>query len=153
MPAPSKKDDAKQKDLNYYETFIRVADDCPVSSAVPPPPKRGEGKSIPQLEYELLADRPYTLTQEEVLFTVHLLRQGLSPDDPALPRETLRREFFSKSRACLRASMLPKKYGWGLHFDAAGRIALVPMESADYAAFLRGARPATVLAAMRNKRG
>lgn len=153
MPSPSKQEKVKEKDLDYYETFIRVADDCPVTTAVPPPPKRGEGKSIPQLEYDLLAGRPYTLTQEEVLFAVHLLRQGLSLDDPSLPKETLRREFFSKSKACLRASMLPKKYGWGLHFDAAGRIALVPMESPEYAAFLGGARPATVLAAMRNKKG
>jgi hypothetical protein len=63
------------------------------------------------------------------------------------------KEFFGKPRACLRASMLPKKYGWGLHFDLKGRIALVPMESGQYQEFVDGKGVATVLTAMRSKRG
>ena len=48
--------------------------------------------------------------------------------------------------------MLPKKYGWGLHFDSEGRIALVPMDSAEYRAFVDGKGVATLVTAMRNKR-
>ncbi|WP_298711512.1 DUF6157 family protein [Micrococcus sp. 2A] len=42
------------------------------------------------------------------------------------PREA----FFAKSQACLRASPLGKRHGWGLHHDAEGRVALVPLGSA-----------------------
>ena len=62
--------------MNYYDTFIRVAADCPVSEAVVPSGRREE-KSIPQVEYELLSENPYTFTQEELLFAVRVLRQGI----------------------------------------------------------------------------
>jgi hypothetical protein len=39
-----------------------------------------------------------------------------------------------------------------LHFDAEGRIALVPVGSDEYKAFAAGEGVATVLTAMRNKR-
>ncbi len=42
--------------------------------------------------------------------------------------------------------------GWGLHFDAEGRIALVAVQSAEYRAFVEGKGVGTVLTAMRNKR-
>jgi hypothetical protein len=32
----------------------------------------------------------------------------------------------------MRASMLPKKYGWGVHSDAEGRLALVAVGSDSY---------------------
>jgi hypothetical protein len=48
--------------------------------------------------------------------------------------------------------MLPKKYGWGLHFDAEGRSALVAMESEAHRAFGEGKGVGTVLTALRNKR-
>ena len=137
--------------MNYHDTFIRVAPDCPVSEAVVPTGRREE-KSIPQVEYELLSENPYTLTQEELLFAVHARRQGIGEADLKARRAALWEEFFGKPRACLRASMLPKKYGWGLHFDAEGRIALVAVESEEYRAFVQGRGVATVLTAMRNKR-
>jgi hypothetical protein len=46
----------------------------------------------------------------------------------------------------------PTKYGWALHFDAEGRIALVPVASDEYTAFVAGEGVATVLTAMRNQR-
>jgi hypothetical protein len=137
--------------MNYYDTFIRVAADCPVSEAVVPTGRRDE-KSIPQIEYELLSENPYTFTQEELLFAVHVRRQGVGGTDLTARRAALWGEFFGKPRACLRASMLPKKYGWGLHFDAEGRIALVPVESKEYGTLADGKGVATVVAAMRNKR-
>ena len=137
--------------MNYHDTFIRVAPDCPVNEAVVPTGRR-EVKSIPQVEYELLAGNPYTFTQEELLFAVYVRRQGIGETDLKTRRAELWEEFFDKPRACLRASMLPKKYGWGLHFDAEGRIGLVAMESKAYKVLAEGKGVATVLTAMRNKR-
>lgn len=64
--------------MNYYETFIQVAPDCPVQAAVIPRAK-GQNKSVPVLEYELLSAQPYFYTQEEVLFAVHVQRAGIAP--------------------------------------------------------------------------
>jgi hypothetical protein len=50
-------------------------------------------------------------------------------------RSELWQEFFSKPRACMRSSPLAKTYGWGLHFNTEGRVALVPIESTDYERF------------------
>ncbi len=136
---------------NYVNTFIGVAPDCPVSRAVVPSSKR-DRKSIPQIEYELLAASPYEFTQEELLFAVHVRREGVGGSELKARRAAMWEEFFGKPRACLRASMLPKKFGWGLHFDAEGRIALVPVGSGEYQAFANGKDGITVVTAMRNKR-
>lgn len=50
--------------------------------------------------------------------------------------------------------MLPKKYGWGIHFNSEGKMALVPMESAEYQHFIDGDHAEIKLvAAMRNSKG
>jgi hypothetical protein len=136
---------------NYVNTFIRVAPDCPVSRAVVPSSKR-DRKSIPRIEYELLAASPYEFTQEELLFAVHVRREGIGGGELKARRTAMWEEFFGKPRACLRASMLPKKFGWGLHFDAEGRIALVPVESDEYQGLVNGKDGITVVTAMRNRR-
>jgi hypothetical protein len=137
--------------VNYFSTFIRVAPDCPAQTAVTPPSNRAT-KTIPQLEYALLSERPYHYTQEELQFAVHAERQGLRGAELKSRRQALWDEFFSTPHACLRASMLAKKYGWGFHFDAKGRIALVPHESDDYARLSQGGTGLTVLAALRSQR-
>lgn len=81
-------------------------------------------------------------------FLTHVEREGMAKVEPKRQRESMWDEYFSKPRACLRASMLPKKYGWGLHFDPDGLIAL----GAEYQAFSQGKGVAAVIAAMRNKR-
>jgi hypothetical protein len=63
-----------------------------------------------------------------------------------------RNEFFARPQACLRASPLPKKYGWGFVFDAEGRVALCAMESAEYRRLL-GDTGVRVLKALRSARG
>src|SRR5262245_2541529 len=137
--------------VNYYDTFIRVAPDCPVSEAVVQTGRWG-AKSVPQIEYELLSENPYTFTQKELLFAVHVQRQGIGKGELKARRAALWEEFFAKPRACLRASMLPKRYGSGLLFLAEVRIALVGVQSAEYRSFVQGKGVATVLTAMRNKR-
>ncbi|WP_349263094.1 DUF6157 family protein, partial [Longimicrobium sp.] len=44
--------------MSYKNTFIRVAPDCPVSHSVVPEPRAGQ-KTVPLLQYELLASAPY----------------------------------------------------------------------------------------------
>ncbi|GII80064.1 hypothetical protein Sru01_50460 [Sphaerisporangium rufum] len=136
-------------DLHYYDTLIAVADDCPVPHSEVPRERAGK-RTVAGLQYEMLADAPHTLTQEDVLFESWLRRQD---PPPAGPDEVarLRHEFFARSQACLRASPLPKRHGFGLLFDSAGRIALCPMESARYQELLAGDE-VTVLKAMRSRR-
>lgn len=76
------------------------------------------------------------------------------PEEELLARGIqIREELFQKSQACLRASMLPKKYGWGLHFDRAGKIALFGVESLDYQKYLlKKGDELKILPAMRNSR-
>lgn len=137
---------------NYYNTFIKVAADCPVEHAVIPSMK-SNGKTKPLIEYELAGAHPYRYTQEELLFEVHAAHKGISAEELAERGAELREAFYRKPQACMRASMLPKKYGWGIHFDAEGKLALVPMESAGYRDFVEGGRDGVkVLAAMRSSR-
>lgn len=135
--------------LNYYQPLIAVADDCPVTASTPPP-DRGGAKSVAALQYDMLAGRPFVFTQEDVLFEVWRQRQGgpaASPEEVA----ELRAAFFAKPQACLRASPMPKRYGWGFLFDREGRVALCPMESAEYRKQVVGGG-VTIVKAMRSKR-
>ena len=134
----------------YVNTFIQVAEDCPAVAASPPPERATA--SVAGLTYRMIADAPYGHTSDDVVFTVWADRRGIPPAD----RDAARREFFAKGQPCLRASDLGKRYGWGLHFDAAGRVALVPIGSAQYARLAGGVAPdgtpVTVLRAMRSRR-
>jgi len=136
--------------MNYYDTFILIAPDSSATRGTAPPQREG-ARSIPAIEFALLSARPYGYTQEELLFAVHLQREGISPTEATSKHNSLWAQFFSKSRACLRTSALPKKYGWGLHFNPEGRIALVAVESPLYAAFSKSEN-LKVLPAMRSKR-
>lgn len=137
--------------MGYFETLIAVADDCPVGESQVPPDRPGT-KTVARLQYELLSEHPGALTQEDVLFQTWLLRQeGPRPSEAETAR--LREAFFSKSHPCLRASPLPKRYGWGLLFDGEGRITLCPMESDQYKAIVAGTVPGIkVVKAVRTRR-
>ena len=117
---------------NYFDTFIEVAEDCPTEHAQEPPV--AESPSIAALHYRLIAEQPYSRTSDDVIFETYALRAGVAVDDAAE-----RALFFSVGRPCLRSSPLGKRYGWGVHHDAHGRVALVARESEEYA--LRAADP------------
>ena len=105
----------------YQGTLITVAGDCPADHGLVPT------SGVAAFQYALLARHPHELTQAEVLFrTAH---RDITPDDLTHADWDT---FFAQPRACLRASPLPKKYGWGLHFDDQGRVALVDMAAAEY---------------------
>lgn len=118
-----------QHTTNYTDTFIAVAEDCPVREAEVP--ERKDKPSVAAMQFELIEGDPYRHTSDDVLFTVHALRNGI----PQAEWKEAREAFFSKGQACLRASPLTKRYGFGVHSDAQGRVALVPLGSKEYAAF------------------
>lgn len=130
---------------NYYNTFIEIAEDCPIASAEVPPQK-GEEKTIANLQFELLIENPYQYTSDEIIFKGYAHKNKLSSN---LDQE--REIFFSKGQACLRASPLPKRYGWGIHHDENGKVAAFPAESTEYQTFMQDSSVKKVKA-MRSKR-
>lgn len=131
---------------NYANTFISIADDSTATRGVPPP-EREDNPSVASRTWRLIAERPYELTSDDVIFTVWAERQGIPEGD----RDAARAEFFAKGRPCLRASDLGKKYGWGIHHDREGRVAVYGRETEAYGAFTEGG-DLTVLKAMRSSR-
>jgi hypothetical protein len=105
---------------NYRNTLITVSGDCPVTAAA------AKGGTIAERQFARLSAAPYAMTSDELLLAVESERKG------AVTAEA----FFARPQACLRASPLVKKHGYGLHHDAEGRVALVAMESPDYARLL-----------------
>jgi uncharacterized protein DUF6157 len=67
-------------------------------------------------------------TQEDVLFETHAEHKGI----PQADRPGERERFLAKDQPCLRSSPLGKRYGWGIHSDAEGRVALYAVESEAY---------------------
>jgi hypothetical protein len=131
---------------NYYNTFIEIAEDCPVVTGAVPPVK-GENPSIAKLQYDKIKMNPYQFSSDDVLFSVFAGRKEI----PENEREVQRQIFFSKGQPCFRASPLPKNYGWGIHFNAEGKIALYGRETAEYRQFLADSS-LNKLKAMRSKR-
>lgn len=134
------------KTTNYINTFIEVADDCPAAKAEIPP-LRGKAKTAARIQYELISDNPYGYTSDEVIFHVHADKQKIADEDKPNERE----RFFSKGQPCMRASALAKRYGWGVHSDASGRIAIYPVESDEYKKLVNN-NNLNHLKAMRSKR-
>ena len=113
---------------NYTNTLITVAEDCPVLTGTIPPAERAGKKTIAGLQYAMLCARPYQKTSDEVLFAVHAQRKAI----PETERRHARKQFFSKGQACMRCSPLTKRFGWGIHFNEAGKMALIGMETPAY---------------------
>ncbi len=109
---------------NYTNTFIEVADDCPVGAAEVPPGRKE--KTIASYQYEMLADHPYKLSSDEVVFRSYALKHRIAVNDQEMQK------FFSKGQPCMRASPLAKRYGWGVHSDDQGRIAIYALETKRY---------------------
>lgn len=132
------------KTTNYYNTFIAVAEDCPVIQAEVPS-LRGAAKSAVNLQFETIIENPYQYTSDEILFLVHALKNHIPKSDHE------RELFFSKSQACLRCSPLSKRYGWGTHHNSDGKVALYAIASEDYQRLVNDPS-LTQVKAMRSKR-
>jgi hypothetical protein len=113
--------------MNYYDTLIEVADDCPATEGQVPQ-ARGDKKSKAVVEYELLVKHPYTYTEEDIAFEVYAVLNNV----PAVSWSRERAKFLGKGHPHLRVSALAKRYGWGMHNNAQGKIALVAVESPEY---------------------
>jgi len=112
---------------NYFDTFIEVADDCPaVTSQIPP--VNANAPSVATIQFELISQHPYGFTSDEIIFHVYAIKNDLATFDYAIAKK----EFFSKGQACLRSSALGKRYGWGIHADHRGKVALIGLETDDY---------------------
>lgn len=134
------------------DTFVLVAPDCPVTVAVVPT-ATGAKPTVAALQYELLTTRSYGLTLEDLIFETHVRRAGLLGLEVATRAVEIRSALFAKPQACMRASALPKRYGWGVHYDGLGRLALYAVESREYRRFAsRSVAGVEVVAAMRSKR-
>jgi len=136
----------KMHTTNYQDTFIAVADDCPAAAGEIPPVK-GEKKSVASLQYDLIRKNPYRFTSDDVVFRVFAARNDVPESDWKVSRQ----QFFTKGQPCLRASPLTKRYGWGVHCDSEGRVALYGRETDEYEHFstLRGIK---VVKAMKSSR-
>jgi hypothetical protein len=112
---------------NYKDTFITVADDTPVAKGEVPPVK-GDARTVANIQFDLVSKNPYEFTSDDVLFHVYAQRKDLTEGE----LEEARRQFFSKGQACMRASPLTKRYGWGVHHNADGKIAIYGCGTAEY---------------------
>ena len=126
---------------NYQSTFITAAADRPAPSGEEP-----EGTGVAAVQFAILANQPpYSMTSDDLLFQTERQRKGLSGSDEE------RAAFFAKPQPCLRASPLAKRYGWGIHHDEQGRIALIARGSSDYER-LSSSKELKIVPAMRNKK-
>jgi len=117
---------------NYFNTFIEIAEDSPADIGEVPPLK-GEKKSVANLQFEMLIEHPYVYTSDDILFAVYAMRKEI----PKRDLEEERSKFFSKGQPCFRASPLTKRYGWGVHSNEEGKIAMYGVDSEEYKRFLQ----------------
>ncbi len=136
----------KVHSTNYTNTFIQIAEDSPALSGEIPP-LRGENRSVANMQYEMLHKHPYKYTSDDVLFTVYAERNELTKSELKAAREA----FFAKGQPCFRASPLTKRYGWGLHCNEDGKIALVGSETEEYKKFSNDKKLAVVKAMRSSK--
>jgi uncharacterized protein DUF6157 len=59
---------------------------------------------------------------------------------------TARETFLRKGHPHLRVSALAKRYGWGIHNNAEGKVALIAVESPEYTRLVRDPRTTKVKA-------
>jgi hypothetical protein len=98
------------------EEIILVAEDCPISSSEAPP--LGDKKTIARIDYEVLIENPYVFNEREFFKKVHYEQRK---------RFDLKIETYN-----IKRSSVVQTYGWGVHRNREGKLALIPMESAEY---------------------
>jgi Family of unknown function (DUF6157) len=115
---------------NYFNTFIEVAEDIKAEIGTIPPAK--DKKTVAEMQYSLVSKNPYKFTSDDIFFQVFADRNDLTKAEYKRARE----EFFSKGQPCFRASPLTKTYGFGVHSDSKGKIAIYGMETDEYQKFV-----------------
>ncbi|RCX20511.1 hypothetical protein DFP94_103242 [Fontibacillus phaseoli] len=120
--------------MSYKNTFILVSPDCPAVKGIVPVSTKGN-MPVHLIQYELLTEHPYSYDYPELLLETHIRHKQISAEELSRRGQEIRDELFAKKHACLRASALPKKFGWGVHYDDDGRIAIYAMDSPEYKSF------------------
>ena len=120
----------KTHSTNYFNTLIEIAEDSKVKEGVVPVAKNDK-PTVASMQYELISKHPYKYTSDDVLFQVFATKNNIPKQDLKQAREN----FFSKGQPCFRASPLTKSYGWGVHSNTDGKIALYGSESKEYQQF------------------
>jgi hypothetical protein len=132
---------------NYKDTFIEVAEDCPVKSAEIPP-RKGEEKTAAVIQFEMVCNSPYKFTSDDVIFQVFAEKNKIKSKTQLISE---RENFYSKGQPCMRSSPLTKRYGWGVHSDPEGKVAIYSVDSTEYKKLSKDKSLAHVKA-MRSKR-
>ena len=117
---------------NFINTFIEVAEDTKAIRGTPPKTKKA-GKTIAEMQFDLIAQNPYKFSSDDVIFQVYALRNDITDSEYTGAREL----FFSKGQPCLRTSPLTKSYGFGIHNNNYGKIAIYGMETEEYQNFVK----------------
>lgn len=108
---------------NYYNTFIQVPSTCTRMNGIIP------SKNInAQLQFDLLFPNPCEFTSDELLFLVFAKINDIFEEDLNFERK----KFFFTPVPCLRYSPLVTNFGWGIHCNHDGFIAMYGKESEEY---------------------
>ena len=74
---------------NYFNTFIEVAEDCPVANAEVPPQK--VEKTAASIVFEMVTAHPYQYSSDELIFHIHVQKKKIADNDINTEKE----RFFS----------------------------------------------------------
>jgi hypothetical protein len=99
------------------EELIEVAEDCEAERAMEPP-DGGLNKTIQRIAYEVLIENPYTYSEMELFHEVHVVRRN---------RSDLKLESYN-----IKRHPLVQRFGWGIHRNKEGKLALVAVDSKKY---------------------
>lgn len=131
---------------NYFNTLIEIAEDSKHQKGEMPPLK-ADKKTVANLQFEMIYENPYKYNSDEVLFGVFAIRKEFTKGEMNEQRD----HYFSKGQPCFRASPLTKSYGWGVHSNKDGKIAIFSADSKEYKK-LQADSSVKKLKAMRSKR-
>lgn len=99
------------------EELIEVAADSSATRSEEPH-DGGTAKTIARISYEVLTESPYKFSEREFYHEVHVVRRK---------RPDLRIKNYN-----IKRSPLVKNYGWGIHRNSDGKLALIARESNRY---------------------
>jgi Family of unknown function (DUF6157) len=120
----------KLHSTNYINTFLVIADDCTIQFGTVPPLK-GDNRTAANIQFDMIINHPYQYTSDDVLFQVFAVKNELTKKEYLEARAT----YFSKGQPCFRASAITKRYGWGMHHNEEGKIAIFGCETKEYEDF------------------
>jgi hypothetical protein len=104
------------------EELILISEDSPNTRATIPSDDRSSKTVVARIEYEVLSENPYTHSRRDFFKLAH---------------HDIRRKTHLKIDSYLLArSLLVRQFGWGIHVDSNGKLALMPSESEEYGRLL-----------------